>query len=505
MLAIEVEFLTGRYAATTHNDRSRAEWPPHPVRFFSALVAALHDRDPVDGVERDALTWVERQPPPSLDVDLSVGAEVGRRRVLDVYVPVNDVTLVGDVEAPLRAARDRLAALLAERSTNDRELKQARKQIENEEKNLTATLAKQQTVDARPAKSALATATALLPDRRTRQVRTFPVVVPSRSIFAFVWRDDPPPAVRAGLNSLCDRVTRLGHSSSLVRCAVIERPTRPTLVPHDDGDVVLRVTGPDQLVRLEREFERHQGVESRNLPFRPQRYGPPTLRVEPDVTPRSAFSGEWIVFERVGGARPLSSRGTDLTRALRAALLEQHGSETLPGSISGHGVGGTALAAARVAFIALPFVDHERADASVMGCALVLPRDLTVEDRETLFRLVASWERTRSVADDGTTVELAGGTLSPVRVRRCVEPSEKTSLRPNRWSRPSTRFVTATPIALDRNPGNLVSVCPFPRNDHCRSLLTTSTRSTRPYTDVPPFRGKRASCAQSWQIEPGPA
>ena len=48
MLTIEVELLAGRYAATEHNDRSRAEWPPHPARFFSAMVAALHDREPVD-------------------------------------------------------------------------------------------------------------------------------------------------------------------------------------------------------------------------------------------------------------------------------------------------------------------------------------------------------------------------------------------------------------------------------------------------------------------------
>ena len=48
MLSIEVELLGKRYAATAHNDRGRAEWPPHPARFFSALVAALHERDQVD-------------------------------------------------------------------------------------------------------------------------------------------------------------------------------------------------------------------------------------------------------------------------------------------------------------------------------------------------------------------------------------------------------------------------------------------------------------------------
>lgn len=71
-------------------------------------MAALHDNDPVDAIEREALLWLEQQPPPSLDVDLDVTEELGRRRVLDVFVPVNDISLVGDVELPLREAREKV-------------------------------------------------------------------------------------------------------------------------------------------------------------------------------------------------------------------------------------------------------------------------------------------------------------------------------------------------------------------------------------------------------------
>ena len=112
MLAIEVHLLTGRYAATQYNDRSRAEWPPHPARFFSALVAALHDREPVDPDELEALRWLESvEPAPDLDVDIDVDERVGRREVHSVFVPVNDVTLVGDPEAEVRKARENLAEL----------------------------------------------------------------------------------------------------------------------------------------------------------------------------------------------------------------------------------------------------------------------------------------------------------------------------------------------------------------------------------------------------------
>ncbi|TQN30555.1 CRISPR-associated protein Csb2 [Haloactinospora alba] len=59
-LVIETRLLTGRYeAATPRGDR--AEWPPHPARLFNALVAAARGDS-----EREALRWLEQQPPPQV-------------------------------------------------------------------------------------------------------------------------------------------------------------------------------------------------------------------------------------------------------------------------------------------------------------------------------------------------------------------------------------------------------------------------------------------------------
>lgn len=457
MLVIEVELLTSRYAATSHNDRGRAEWPPHPARFFSALVAALHEYDPVEADEREALLWLEVQPPPSLDVDVEVTEDVGRRKVLDVYVPVNDVTLVGDVEAPLREAREAAVKLAAQPGVATKtELKKAQKLVEKEEKKLAQLLASQQIIDAAPTKSALMAANALLPNSRTRQQRTFPVVIPERKTFAFIWAETPPVRLRVPIDELCRRVTRLGHSSSLVRCVIVDRPITPTLVPDENGDVVLRTVGPNQLAWLEAEFERHQGVENRVLPAIPRRYGRLMKSGATDpVAAEGVFSHDWVVFERVGGARPLSSRGTDLSRALRDSLLEQHGSRTLPASLSGHRQDGGATDQPHAAFVALPFVGYEHADASVQGCAIVIPREFSDSDREVLLRLVAAWEKDRAT-DAAGTMELARNSMPKVRLRR-VELAAKSTLRPATWCRPARRFVTATPIALDRNPGNLRS------------------------------------------------
>ncbi len=436
MLAIEIELLTGRYAATAHNDRGRAEWPPHPARFFSALVAALHDHEDADRAEREALLWLEQQGAPSLWVDPE--SRVGRRQVQDVYVPVNDVTL--GLDADIRSAEEAVqqAATPAKRKAAEKKLAGAR--------------SAPSIADADASDKALATAVALLPERRTRQVRTFPVVLPETTTFAFLWPADPL-SHRAALEQLCARVTRLGHSSSLVRCNVVDRDVTPTLVPSDDGDLVLRVVGPGQLERLDRAFEHHQGVESRVLPARPQRYRSASQIIAPSPQAESVFSSDWVIFERVGGSRPLASRATDLARALRGALIELHGSQDLPATLSGHAESGP-TEQPHVAFVPLPFVDNEHADGALVGCALVLPRELAKNERELLLRLVAKWEKERSNQQGNLT--LAGGTLPAFIVRR-VEVSAKAALDPTRWCRASTRFVTAMPIALDKNPGNLRS------------------------------------------------
>jgi CRISPR-associated protein Csb2 len=83
-----------------------------------------------------------------------------------------------------------------------------------------------------------------------------------------------------------------------------------------------------------------------------------------------------------------------------------------------------------------------------------MPSRLTASDRTVLLRLVANWEKARS--DDRGILTLAAGGSPPIAIRR-VEMSAKQSLSPDLWCRPSRRFITATPIALDRNPGNLRS------------------------------------------------
>ena len=84
MFAIEINFLTGRYVATSHYDRRRPEWPPHPARLFSAMMAEWAASG--DPTEREALEWLEAQPSPSI-----TASDETPRKVASHYAEVLEV------------------------------------------------------------------------------------------------------------------------------------------------------------------------------------------------------------------------------------------------------------------------------------------------------------------------------------------------------------------------------------------------------------------------------
>ena len=103
MLVLETEFLMGRYVATTPYERGVGEWPPHPDRMFSALVAAYKECG-FGKEEEAALQWLEGQHPPTISA-----SEASDRSTVDFYVPVNDSRLPssGLTLLPLYRSRQR--------------------------------------------------------------------------------------------------------------------------------------------------------------------------------------------------------------------------------------------------------------------------------------------------------------------------------------------------------------------------------------------------------------
>ncbi|MCC6936561.1 MAG: type I-U CRISPR-associated protein Cas5/Cas6 [Thermomicrobiales bacterium] len=85
MFAFEVEYLLGRSFAGDFQDRSEPEWPPHPSRLYSALAATYFENGTAER-DRQALKWLESQPPPSIHA-----AESGEAVRVEAFVPANYV------------------------------------------------------------------------------------------------------------------------------------------------------------------------------------------------------------------------------------------------------------------------------------------------------------------------------------------------------------------------------------------------------------------------------
>ena len=234
MLAIEVEFLMGRSVATRVDERAQAEWPPHPQRLFSALVAA-HSELELGVRGQAALKWLERLSAPQIRADL----EPSFRHALSHWVPVND-----DVIRVEKGRADFRHPL----------------------------------------------------ERRNRQERFFPATVPVDPVVTFQWPHAAGLDSHAEvLTRMVEGICYLGHSASPVRACVRDQMIEPTLTPSQDGDRFLRVPGPGRFDRLESVHALRVQDESIQPPSgRLERYTDTVQRPETIFSPRAltlAFEG----------------------------------------------------------------------------------------------------------------------------------------------------------------------------------------------------------------------
>jgi CRISPR-associated protein Csb2 len=112
--------------------------------------------------------------------------------------------------------------------------------------------------------------------------------------------------------------------------------------------------------------------------------------------------------------------------------------------------------------IPLPFVGHEHASGSILGLALVLPREATHEERRAVYRAVDKWERRyRQEDEDAPVVQLNLGAAGTLGLERVDWGAPLVSLRAETWCAPARIWYSVTPVALDRNPGDLRSQDPL--------------------------------------------
>lgn len=382
---IGVEFLLGRCMATSPNTRDQAEWPPHPDRLFMALVAAHHSGD-TEPHEREALLWLESQKPPTIHC-----TPAAQRTVTVHYVPVNDTTLPR-VKDPKKVSA-----------------------------------------------SVIDSALQVLPENRSRQARTFPVTVPEKTTLYYQWLADAAPELHRGLESLCSKVTSLGHSASLVWAWVGDPVTegRVALSPAKKGRR-LRVSHEGRLASLE---------ESYSIGRRPSKGMWCNYDLAPEVQknpPGTVFDPAFLVFEIVDRKR-FGLRSTALlTDALRKTLMSRC-PEPLPSWLSGHEPDGSPLQGDHAGFIPLPHVGRIHADGKLLGLAVVMP--YLLRDPRNLDALFNLFDENGELRE----FELKLGQAGTVQLSLHHSGMMPTSLNPRTWSRPSKVWGTVTPIILDRH------------------------------------------------------
>ena len=444
---IEVNFLTCRFVATSHNDRRQAEWPPHPARLFSALVAAWAEADEPDELERAALEWLESQGPPGIHA-----SEAIPRKVASHFVPVNDASTVsrGSYERRAREITVLDAQLDAELAASGGQKTRRVVQIERK-------LSEKRDVEAlvgSVGNTSSSSAVAMLPEHRGKQGRFFPSVTPDVPRVSYLWDVAAPDGMVDAFDRLLGRVTRLGHPASLVSCRLAANSSEVTFEV-GDGGTSMRAVRRGQLAELERRYARHQGFKPRSLPFTEVRY----RRVEESVRPparevRPNTAGDWLVFEFAAGSRTFpATRAVELATVMRAAVFH-HADDPVPEELSGHMADGRPTAAPHVAFLPIPYVGFEHSDGRLLGMAVSVPDAVSEDARRALYRAIGNWEGAAREAKDDA-LKLALGAQGVVRLSRLRGPSTLVSLRPGVWSRASCRWVSATPIALPRHPGRL--------------------------------------------------
>lgn len=386
-------------------------------------LAAAHYQTGADATEHKALLWLEQQPPPEIHAPKALPCT----RVTQ-YVPVND--------------------------------------------------------KAGPSKALMHS----LPFARDRQPRTFARATLAADTVVLRWpKAEPEPEVRAALAALCSKVTRIGHSISLVQMWLADAiPTglERWIPDADRATLRLRVTAQGTLEMLNRDFNgtaaaryaelivakeqapttKARQAASRCLNAEFPNGAPLQLRPRLSVyagychaeaassqgkVAGTVFNPHLLVFSLERRDGPYCHLDLACTLALterwRQAIVSRANglSPEAQALVSGHGPNGSALQTPHLAFLPLGFVGHPHADGRLSGVAVALPTALTAEGRLELLRAT------------GCVSELCLGRLGKWWLEPVTMARPPVTLRSATWTAHpagATRWGTVTPIAFDQHP-----------------------------------------------------
>lgn len=289
---------------------------------------------------------------------------------------------------------------------------------------------------------------------RTSGLRERRSVFPLNSRVQLIWTADESLADEAvhRLDTLARRVPYLGRSTSVALMGVRRGNDFPApegldvYEPVADGsaDRRLRVPFPGYVDELDALYA--VGLSAWQASDNARAAYPYRLRNgrgDDEVT-ESTFSSPYqdLVVLRFRDHRPAGRLTPIFTSALRSMVMGQT-ADPLPPALHGHGFDGEP----HVAYLALPVCGHPHADGHLVGLAVAIPGMAETERKRILRALL--YEMSPREHTVQLRVPNFRKTFTLVYTPDSPLPQAAT---PRHWSRPSRRWVTATPIVLDRYP-----------------------------------------------------
>jgi CRISPR-associated protein Csb2 len=330
-----------------------------------------------------------------------------------------------------------------------------------------------------------------VPLTRDRQARAFARAWLESDTVYLLWPDaEPKDAIRSALEALCSKVSRIGHSSSLVQVwlAGREEAGEPNWIPDEEAVVTrVRIPSPGLLSDLERRFNAQEverfadlkAAEADTTDRKRQKAAKERLKQEFPDGPPPQTRPSVSAYQGYGETRPKSTavaqgtvfsphllvlklepkeapyRHLDLASVLavtdrwREALCSESNDlpELVRAVLSGHDPRGPALEGPHLAFLPLAFVgSHQHADGRLLGMALALPARLSREERRGVLTAIS---RVRSLALGRL------GRMGVWRLETEAASRPPQNLRPEVWTAypaGAMHWSTVTPVVYDRHP-----------------------------------------------------
>ena len=270
---IKVCFPSGKFYGAQAHDPSKPEWPPHPSRIFSALVASsYYSSNGMTELKRRSLKWLESLPPPSISFPMAYQSGVPI-----TYVPPGDI--------------------------QEKKGKKGEEVYEN-------------------------------PIYRWRQPRHFPwATILGEPLVYYGWGEDPSEDILLTLDEISAGVTHVGtsHSIALIKIYPGEIPLKATLYPDPTGNQFLRIPSPGRLQELDDIFKQSAGVRHPTPLCEPL----VAYRFANNGHRASLKAGSDFLSLRISGTMHGADTSAYLGRALRRAVMSVIGND-IPGAVHGH-------------------------------------------------------------------------------------------------------------------------------------------------------------------------